>query len=312
MAEVAVSMITYNHEQYIEQAVRSALSQIGPHDVRVVVSDDASTDSTPDILRRLRREFGDRLRPALRERNVGAMANYLATLAASEGDYVAILEGDDYWTDPAKVAKQVALLESNPDMSGCYGRAEVVSDRSAQQGPKYIPSDDPTRARLSLSDVLRKNGIATCTVMYRQRVLRSDLSGLHKLSQGDWPLQMHAAMLGPIGYMNDVLGAYRQHDGGLWTSLGEARRAAETARAAAYGMGIVPRDYQAIAARTAAKRALEAAHLFGQLGDRAAGLTWSCRGLAWLSGRHLWANKGLAARLALLMVAPSLSARRLQ
>src|SRR5271167_3774085 len=96
--KLSVMMITYNHEGFIAQAIESVLAQRVNFDYEIVVGEDCSTDRTRDILMDFHRQYPDRIVPLLRNQNIGAMRNAEATLAACRGQYLALIEGDDYWT----------------------------------------------------------------------------------------------------------------------------------------------------------------------------------------------------------------------
>jgi glycosyltransferase involved in cell wall biosynthesis len=301
---VSVCMITYNHERYIAQAVESVMAQSVAFDVELVIGDDASTDRTSSILLDLQSRYGRRIRHLRRPSNIGMMANYVDVLTKCSGDYIATLEGDDFWSDPCKLERQVALLESNPALSGCFGRALVVSDDDARSG-RYIPSDDPTRRVVTLDTLLQKNCISTCTMVYRNFLREVDLSPFLFLRQGDWPLHIHAAIRGPIAYMNDVVACYRMHSGGVWTSAAEAEKAAWSAQASRYVVSVVPARSLRLAKACAARKAYQAARSFLVAGDSQQAHVWSRRALGWLGCQILVANKGLACRAAYMLVMSS-------
>ena len=104
--KVSVCMITYNHERFIAQAVESALMQETDFDYEIVIGEDCSTDGTRQVLLDLHDRHPDRIRLLLREKNIGASHNFVGTLEACRGEYVAFLDGDDYWTCPNKLQKQ--------------------------------------------------------------------------------------------------------------------------------------------------------------------------------------------------------------
>ena len=106
---VSVCMLTYNQEKYVRQAIDGVLSQDANFDIEIVVGDDASTDGTAAVCSEYS-ERGDRVRVFRRERNLGVAENFRLTLNECNGEFVAICEGDDYWTDPAKLQHQVDLL----------------------------------------------------------------------------------------------------------------------------------------------------------------------------------------------------------
>src|SRR5579864_5044611 len=105
--KLSVMMITYNHERFIAQALDSILAQQVNFDYEIVVGEDCSADGTRAILMDFHRRYPSRIVPFLRDRNMGAMPNFESTLRACRGQYLALLEGDDYWTSPDKLQRQV-------------------------------------------------------------------------------------------------------------------------------------------------------------------------------------------------------------
>jgi glycosyltransferase involved in cell wall biosynthesis len=131
---VSVFMITYNHEKYIAQALNSVLMQKTSFDYEIVIGDDCSTDSTQKIIKDYVTKHPNKIKPIFQTVNVGAMRNaYEFTLPECKGKYIATLEGDDYWTDPDKLQKQVDFLESNENYSVCFHHVIMVD---AQGKPK--------------------------------------------------------------------------------------------------------------------------------------------------------------------------------
>src|ERR1700676_449892 len=112
--KLSVMMITYNHERYIAQAIESILAQKVNFDYELVIGEDCSTDGTRAVILDFHRRYPSRIVPLLRERNLGGPRNFLGTLAACRGKYLALLEGDDYWICTDKLQRQVDFLEANP------------------------------------------------------------------------------------------------------------------------------------------------------------------------------------------------------
>ena len=123
---VSVCVTTYNHAPYIERAVESFLAQRCDFGVEIILSDDCSSDSTPQICRSYAERYPDRVRVLSSEQNVGMRANYRRTLEAAKGKYVALCDGDDWWCDEDKLARQVAVMEADEQLGLCYTRSRRV------------------------------------------------------------------------------------------------------------------------------------------------------------------------------------------
>lgn len=132
--KVSIAMITYNHEPYIEQAVCSVLEQNMDFNWELIIGEDGSTDGTADIIKRICRENQsrdtgrDRILPVLREKNIGMTKNAMDVLVRCRGEYIAFLEGDDYWCDRNKLSMQAAFLDLHKDYSAYYHNARVINE----------------------------------------------------------------------------------------------------------------------------------------------------------------------------------------
>lgn len=131
---VSVSVVTYNHAAYIKQCLDGILMQQTDFDFEILLGEDASTDGTREICITYADEHPDKIRLFLhhRENNIHVCGNptgrfnFLYNLSKARGKYIAICEGDDYWSDPLKLKKQVNLLEKNPQASFCFSKAELL------------------------------------------------------------------------------------------------------------------------------------------------------------------------------------------
>jgi glycosyltransferase involved in cell wall biosynthesis len=124
--KLSVAIITFNHERFIAQALESVLGQRTNFPLEILVADDHSTDSTPAIVADFHRRHSEKIVPILRDRNIGAVPNFTETVGACRGEYVALLEGDDYWLDSSKLQRQVDFLEAHPDFAICCHRVRVL------------------------------------------------------------------------------------------------------------------------------------------------------------------------------------------
>ncbi len=121
---VTVCVTTYNHAQWVAQALESILAQRTSFEVEVIVGDDCSTDSTVDVCRAYVERYPGRVRLLEAERNMGMRANYRRTIKAARGEYIAMCDGDDFWCDEQKLQRQVEVLERDAEVGLCYSRSK--------------------------------------------------------------------------------------------------------------------------------------------------------------------------------------------
>lgn len=213
--KVSVAMITYNHERFIAQAIEGVLMQQTDFAVELVIGEDCSTDGTRAIVRRYGERYPERIRLLLPERNLGAHANAVATSNVCRGKYIALCEGDDYWTDLFKLQKQVDFLEAHPECAICFHNVTVVYADQRHGSHYFCPPDQKEIS--TLEDLLVSNFIPTCSVIYRRGLFGEIPSWFNELAITDWPLHVLNAQYGHIGYIDEVMAAFRLHAGGVWS-----------------------------------------------------------------------------------------------
>lgn len=223
--KVSVVVVTYNHANFIDQALNSVLSQETDFGFEVIISEDASTDGTTDIVRAWRDRHPQRIRLILSKQNVRSNQVVARAFAAARGDYVALLDGDDFWTSSAKLQRQVDVLDADPTLSLCFTNAEVVDGSANPSGGLW--TSPKLGRRLSLSDLWQGNPFATCGSLFR----RSSAPAIPEWYDGffpvtDWPLYILFAEHGEIAYLPEAMGAYRLHQGGLYSAQGDAAKLA--------------------------------------------------------------------------------------
>jgi|SRR5579864_1106490 len=226
--KVSVMMITYNHERFIAQALESVLAQRVNFDYEIVIGEDCSTDRTREILVDFHRRYPGKIVMQLRERNIGAMRNFKATLAACRGEYIALLEGDDYWISEDKLQRQADFLDSHSDYAISCHRARVLDETGTWEHGSVFPSKPSDT--YTISDLLEGNFIMTCSTVYRRNAIGQLPGWFSKMSLGDWPLCALIARRGKIALMDDVMTVYRVHSGGIWSTRPELHRHRETIR----------------------------------------------------------------------------------
>jgi glycosyltransferase involved in cell wall biosynthesis len=217
--KVSVSVTTYNHERYIAQALDGVLAQVVDFDYEIVVGDDRSQDRTRDIVLDYQARHPDRIRTVLPAENLGRGGKpmFAATLEPCRGDYIAFLDGDDYWTAPDKLARQVRFLDEHPDASMCYHNVMRVHEDGSAPDVPHNPLDQ--RGFTSLAEILGHCMVAACSPLFRREALVPLPSWYDAVPFGDWPLYIVAATRGRIGYIDDLMGVYRIHPAGAWSGV---------------------------------------------------------------------------------------------
>ncbi len=216
---VSVVVTSYQHERYIADALDSVLNQRTDFSYEILMGDDASTDGTRAIIARYAEAHPDRVRPYLPERNLGGQGKRIfeVLLERSQGDYLAILDGDDYWISPDKLQRQVAFLDEHPECSMCFHNALCrYEDGSAPDAP-YNNSAQPSE--LDLGALVDACPVAACSPVFRRETIVPLPSWYFDLPWGDWPLYFLAAQHGSIRYLPELMGVYRIHAGGMYRGL---------------------------------------------------------------------------------------------
>jgi glycosyltransferase involved in cell wall biosynthesis len=207
-------MITYNHEPYIAQAISSVMMQEGNFSIELVIGEDNSKDGTLAICNQLRDQFPGQIKVLTSETNIGMMNNFLRTHAACDGDYIAFIEGDDFWTDTKKLQKQLSFLEEHPDFILCFHNVLVdwvntgrTSDWAYQK--KIIKDAFVTE------DLLSNWFIPTASVMARNSTNFTFPEWFQFCKSGDIPYLLLFSLKGRIKYLNERMSVYRVHDKGI-------------------------------------------------------------------------------------------------
>jgi glycosyltransferase involved in cell wall biosynthesis len=216
---VSVAMITYNHEQFIGQAVESVLMQETAFVVELVIGEDCSTDGTRRIVQAYAAKYPNAIRALLAKKNLGMARNYEAVRQACRGKYIAWLEGDDYWRTPQKLQKQVTLMEANPHYSMCGTKTQFVVS-SSDGAEKDIGALEPAvlKPEYELPDFLTRYLMHTSSMLLRRELVQFPdwLKDLVMLR--DTCVFALYAEKGPVGYLREVMSCWRIHAAGIWTT----------------------------------------------------------------------------------------------
>ena len=206
-ADISVIVVTYNHEDFIAQAIESVLAQSTDRLLEVIISEDKSTDRTRDIVKDYARR-DKRIRLILSEQNVRSNEVVARALRSAVGRYVCILDGDDYWLASDKLEQQANFLDANPLYSAVFHNAFIADTFSAKR--RWTRPDLPKM--FTLNEIWQGNPFATCAGMLRRACLAELGSWYDALFPiTDWSLYILCAERGPIAFVDEIVGAYRQH-----------------------------------------------------------------------------------------------------
>ncbi len=221
---VSVSLITYNHAPFIEQAIESVLAQKTNFPFEVLIGEDESRDGTREIVQRYAAAHPEVIRLHLHSRSSNIQYggrptgrhNFVNNLKCARGKYITPLDGDDYWTTPNKLQLQCDHLEKHPEIAICFGRSEFIDEKGA---PLDIPSNIPTgESTFTLADFLQHRFFPRMgSVMFRRGLFGDFPEWYYRCPVGDFPLHVLNAQHGNFGLIDQVLVAYRIHPGGLWS-----------------------------------------------------------------------------------------------
>lgn len=223
--KLSVVCITYNHEKFIRQTLDGFVMQRTEFPFEVLVHDDASTDKTADIIREYEQKYPDLFRCIYEKENQWEKKDICRDIVFPEvrGEYVALCEGDDYWTDPLKLQKQINFLETHSDYAVCFHPVAVVWE-GKNCSEDVFPSEKLIEklGKLDYSTLLKRNFIQTNSVVYRWRFGKDPLSLIpDNILPGDWFLHLLHAQTGKIGMLPEIMAVYRRHTGGIWQGAGK-------------------------------------------------------------------------------------------
>jgi len=214
----SVCMITYNHEPYIERAINGVLMQRCTFPVKIVIGEDCSTDHTGHICSEFAKQYkAINLLPS--QRNLGVLPNFLRTLLACEGKYIAICEGDDFWTDPLKLQKQIDFLEANTDYGLVHTNVDYYHTETGRT-ERNINKKTYNFCRIrNLKDIYENilsgaYSIRTLTVCFRKSLLLDIIGDLEvvfmsgRFKMGDTPLWLELSRKSKFMYLDESTGVY--------------------------------------------------------------------------------------------------------
>lgn len=216
-ASISVLLVSYNHEEHIQQALDSLFHQDFEGSIELVIADDSSTDRTLSIIKA---HEGKDSRFTFKyldyNKNLGITKNYKRGFTACTNEYVAVLEGDDYWTSPHKLRRQSDFLSDHWECDLCSTNYFVYEEDRAQFTPR-VPVATGHRfitARELIADNIVGN-FSTC--MYRRTALARLPAAMFDIKSYDWITNIVLARTSVIGFIQEPMSIYRLHASGVWS-----------------------------------------------------------------------------------------------
>ncbi|MFV0497910.1 MAG: CDP-glycerol glycerophosphotransferase family protein [Candidatus Fimivivens sp.] len=226
---VTVVCITYNHEEYIAQALDSFLMQKTDFKFKVFVGEDCGPGRTADIVREYAAKYPDIIVPFLREENMGAQRNLIDLCQRATSPYIAFCEGDDYWIDENKLQKQVDYMEAHSALRACFAKAKIdapdnwfLRDYYKKDGDLIYPDCEPKyqlpNRFMNMRDFIWFFPAHTSTVFYRWNYDLKIPEWFYRGIMGDLPIFLMQLGAGETFYIPDVVSVYRRSDVGIFMS----------------------------------------------------------------------------------------------
>lgn len=220
--DISIGMLAYNHSQYIRMALDGILMQETSYSYKIVIAEDFSTDDTREIIIAYQKKHPEKFKLILQDKNVGIAKNAFDLMHNITTKYIALCEGDDYWTDPLKLQKQADFLEANPSCTICYHPSEVVYMNSKRDntiaGPKKFLNKK--EHIFTVEDLITKSlKMWTASLLFRRSVMAHPPEWISKITYADVALKLIAASKGNIGYLGGKpMSVYRRGVEGAWSS----------------------------------------------------------------------------------------------
>jgi len=216
---VCTSTLVYNHESYIRNCIDGILMQKTVFPVNIVIFEDCSTDKTRDILKEYEKKHPDLFKVFYMPYNTYGKEERKEMAEPfkkerNKGKYTALCEGDDYWTDPYKLQKQVDFLEANVEYSACFHNAEVLREN----GEKVLFHKKALNDTYNFDEIIAGWFVPTASLLFRNDPnLQKTMSDFakYKIVSGDRLLLALLGDLGKIKYMPESMSVYRKHAGGI-------------------------------------------------------------------------------------------------
>jgi glycosyltransferase involved in cell wall biosynthesis len=215
---VSVCCTTYNHKKYIAECLDGILMQETTFPVEIIIHDDASTDSTPGIIEAYHQRYPHVIRLIRQPVNQRSQGHKILQLVfpKTRGEFFAICEGDDFWSDPRKLQTQYQLLRESPEVQACFH--DCVSIKKEDDLWKVKDQITWSADEVRTQDLLDGNPAMTCSAFLRSTAFPKMPEIFRELKMGDLPLWILYSLKGRILWIHKNMGTYRLHDSGSWSN----------------------------------------------------------------------------------------------
>ena len=213
---LSICSITYNHAEFVQRTLDGFINQDIPFPYEIIIADDASTDGTQEILMNFQKRFPSIVKLILHPANIGVTRNFKSAIDACTGKYIAICEGDDYWTDNKKIITQVNLLESRPDLVISFHRVKILYHNI--EPFEFDDYNKLTKEISTVEDLIKGNFIHTPTCVYRNGLFGKYPEAFLEYKFADWPVHLLNAQYGNIHFIDKEMAVYRVYGKGTWSA----------------------------------------------------------------------------------------------
>jgi glycosyltransferase involved in cell wall biosynthesis len=216
MPIISVCMITYNHENYIREAIEGVLMQECNFELELIIANDCSNDSTDAVIKDILQNHpkASRINYINNKVNLGMMLNFIQTLEHCKGKYIALCDGDDYWTHPLKLQQQIEFLENNKHYVLSFHDVKVFNTRKTGNNNHRMVGSFQNND-FETQDLLKPWFIPTTSIVFRKLDEFHFPKWFSHTESGDIALLLLLSLEGKFKYLNKVMGVYRKHETGV-------------------------------------------------------------------------------------------------
>lgn len=229
--KISACIVTYNQEHLITQCLDGVLIQDYPGEIEIVLSDDCSTDRTDAVINDYlaKKKFAENItiKYTSQQINKGYVRNLMWVLSNATGDYIALCDGDDYWTSVDKLRKQCAFLESNRDYSLCYTSYQSIDVKGNLMGVARSGLNKKNDA----DEVLQGRFLIPIRTAFSRNFSKEFVSFFEKFpnpTSADRIYPYFYALKGKVKFFDEITAVYRVHEGGIWTRFSARKKIEES------------------------------------------------------------------------------------